>query len=204
MPDYLKIKALTTSQILKQQNLVSLIKKNVCDFTPGTIPGTQNVEYSMVPIYSDTACIIQVGTVTFIDNIVNLGDNYTINEKAIYSFTKKDAAGNIIDSPTIQYEYSSGTNNNSVFFANGSTHTFKIVCLGKDKDNTTDLLDISNVKISITINGTLRTASFSNLPATGLAANSVLRSTYYYSLNDFSFPGHPGKCNDYFYSAHNQ
>lgn len=203
MSSYLQTRALAASQMLKSQTLVSQIKKNVCNFTAGTMMGTQNTEYSMVPLYSNSECTTQVGTITFIDNIVNIADNYTIYEKGILSFTKKDPAGNVIDSPTVQYEYASGTNNNSVFFANGSNHTFKIVGYGRDKDNA-DLLDITNVKITININGDLRTATFSNLPATGLGANSVLKSTYYYTLKDFAFPGHPGTCNDYFYSANNQ
>lgn len=207
MSEYSKIKALISAQILRQQNFANNVKNSVCDFTPGTaiagkpaISGTQSLDYSMVPIYANAACTIPVGTATFYDMLLNLEDNYTINEKGIFSFTKKDASGKIIDSPTVQYEYSLGSNSDSVFFSDPSSHTFKMD--GYGMDGTQNFLDLANAKLTIAVSGKLRTVSFTGGNITGF--NLLNGKNYYYTLDDFAFSGHPGRCNDYYYSAHNQ
>jgi hypothetical protein len=206
MSDYLKMKALVSSQVLRQQNFASEVKKNVCDFTEGTaiagkpaISGTQSIDYSMVPLYSNTACTVLVGSITFYDMLLNIEDNYTIYEKGILSFTKRDASGKIINSPTVRYEYSQGSNSDSVFFADLSSHTFRID--GYGMDGSQNLLDLLNAKLTIDISGKLRTVSFSG---GNVGSYSLLNGKqYYYTLDDFAFAGHPGRCNDYYYSAHN-
>lgn len=206
MSDYLKMKAFVSSQVLRQQNFANDVKKNVCDFTEGTeingkpaISGTQSIDYAIVPLYSNADCTTQIGTATFYDMLLNIENNYTINEKGIFSFTKRAANGNIMSSPTVQYEYSLGSNSNDVFFSDQSSQKFNTN--GYGMDGSQNLLDLSGVRLSINVSGSLRTVRFTE----GNVANYNLLNgkQYYYTLDDFAFAGHPGRCNDYYYSAHN-
>jgi len=138
--------------------------------------------------YSDGSNI--VGWVSFTDSIQSVGNNYIFKELGVFCFND-----NSTNNPSVEYKFSKLTNENNIFFAPGSSLDFKITGWGVDSAGN-DFMSLITSKMHIDVDSdtdkAVRTVTFDTPFTTGL-----LTKTYYYSGNDFSYPGYSGLTNDY-------
>ena len=175
--------------------------------TQGTVSSKDSdnaiIDYSMAPLYATAAnAAAHTGTikgyVMFTDTLLSHGSKSILQENAIFAL---DASNN--QSPSIQFNYATLANSDSVYYPPSTTQVFPILTAwGEDAAANNFALQYAGGTVEIIVssddNGT-REVKFN---ATGI--NSLLLKdandtpvSYFYNKTAFSWPGDPGKVNGF-------